>query len=221
MSKPVGKTGVVRKNYDVRFEEANVGPGTFCHACGRSAIPHSSRACLSCRRKHGPFWVAPVATFSREVLGERTSEERAAAMRAAVLAATPAAKREPEEFTERESKPTLGARFQNTPSPKVAIPATFFADLDGDAVPLAGATKHFNTTPASSSAAKKPGKAGIVIRDLRWKKNLSRSELAVQVNVDVNLLAAIEKGEREPDVSFLEKIAVFFDCKENWVRFLT
>lgn len=55
------------------------------------------------------------------------------------------------------------------------------------------------------------------LRFLREKANLSREELARQLNITYWALSKYESGKRQPDLTTLVKIADFFKVSTDWL----
>mgnify|MGYP003577461759 CR=1 FL=1 len=53
------------------------------------------------------------------------------------------------------------------------------------------------------------------LRNLREKKGLTLKNVAETINIDVSLLAKIERDERQPTKQIIKLIADFFHCNEK------
>lgn len=65
------------------------------------------------------------------------------------------------------------------------------------------------TSPAESMLARQFGKR---LAELRTKRNLSREQLAMRVDVSLDSIKRFETGRRGPSIASLQKIADALEC---------
>lgn len=56
------------------------------------------------------------------------------------------------------------------------------------------------------------------VRYLREQSGLTLKQVATSIEIDISLLAKIERSERQPTSDFIKNIAAFFNADENSLR---
>jgi transcriptional regulator with XRE-family HTH domain len=64
-------------------------------------------------------------------------------------------------------------------------------------------------------AIKKTISFGKQLRALRESEKLTLKVVAEQINIDISLLAKIERNERQPTRQIIKEVALFFQCDEK------
>ncbi len=58
---------------------------------------------------------------------------------------------------------------------------------------------------------------GDKLRILRIKNNITQKQLAIKLSITQQAIAKWESGKAEPDISFINKLSIIFNCNPNYL----